>query len=234
MGKQDVSLTGYPLSEKRLRQNLSKVVLDLKAFEQKLIRCELSSCRGMCCYDGVYVDEDAASAIQKLAEEEADFFEGLGLNLPEHVIIKGTWEGLSGLKTAVREHPFSAEISDYPAHFNNTSCVFRLQDGRCSLQLLSVERGFHRWYFKPFSCWLHPIHISYKAGIPRINLYSRETDPNHLENYDGFVSKTKCGAVRECGEKAHQVLREELEYLGKITDQDLLSQFRPEDVEPHY
>ena len=226
-------LTGYPLSAKRLKEKLLKVVVDRDAFEQKLNRCELSTCRGMCCYDGVYVEEDAASTIQKLTEEEANFFEGLRLNLPAQVIVKGEWEGFSGLKTAVREHPFSAELLDYPVHFNDMSCVFRLQDGRCSLQLLSVERGFHRWHFKPFSCWLHPIHISYRAGIPRINLYSRETDPNRLENYDGFVSKTKCGAVRECGEKAHQVLREELEYLGEITDQDLLSQLRPEDVEPH-
>jgi hypothetical protein len=31
-----------------------------------------------------------------------------------------------------------------------------------------------------------------------------------------------CGSVKECGDKAHQVLREELKYLGAIINQNLM------------
>jgi hypothetical protein len=123
---------------------------------------------------------------------------------------------------AVLEYPFSDELKDYPKHFNNTSCVFRLSDGRCSLQLLALEKGLHRWYYKPISCWLHPISISFDEEIPKISLHNYETDPYCLPNYDGYVSRTMCGSVKECGDKAHQVLKEELRYLGAIINQNLM------------
>jgi hypothetical protein len=90
------------------------------------------------------------------------------------------------------------------------------------LQLLALEKGLHRWHYKPISCWLHPIRISLDEEIPRITLYNSKTDPYRLPNYDGYASKTLCGSVKKCGDKAHQVLKEELEYLGAIINQNLM------------
>jgi hypothetical protein len=86
---QKIELTAYPLSEKNLREKLSNVYFDKDSFEQKLAVCSLSSCRGMCCYDGVYLNEEEASVIQQIAEEESDFFKSLGIDFPEKIIVDG-------------------------------------------------------------------------------------------------------------------------------------------------
>jgi hypothetical protein len=174
----------------------------------------------MCCYDGVSVDEETGAQIQKLATERRPAFVEMGLNLPETVVEKSEWNGKVGTKTKSRPFPFRSLVKDYPDHFNDTACVFLLDDGRCGLQILSERDGKHPWYYKPFACWLQPIKISENA----IRLYDETTDPNKLSDYDGFVIRTLCGRTESCGHPAGEVLKEELEYLGKLLGRDLLSE----------
>jgi hypothetical protein len=228
------ALTAYPQTEAALRRTLADALVDAPSFSRPLTRCSLAACKGMCCYDGVYVGDEAAAVITDVARREAAFFRGLGLDLPDEVIVDGEWEGLvAGRKTAVAPHPFSREVADFPAHFGDTACVFHLDDGRCALQVLSVERGHHPWYYKPFTCWQHPISIVPGAGGAGavVLLDSEETDPYRLPGYDGFVTQTFCGRTAPCGRPAHEVLAEELSLLGAIAGRDLAGELRSVPVE---
>ena len=34
-----------------------------------------------------------------------------------------------------------------------------MREGRCGIQLLSMEQGREAWFDKPLTCWIHPIVI---------------------------------------------------------------------------
>jgi hypothetical protein len=153
------------------------------------------------------------------------------------VVVEAEWQGeVSGLKTAVRPHPFARRVEGYPGHFKDTACVFLLEDGRCALQALAAERGRHPWYYKPFCCWQHPIAIVPAAeapGVPAVagaagtegavvRLDDETTDPYRLPDYDGYVSRTWCGRTAPAGRPASEVLSAELAFLGAIAGRDLL------------
>lgn len=219
-----MGLTAYAGDEAMLRRRLADGTVDARSFQRPVARCEIETCQGMCCYDGVYVSEEAAAVITALAERHADFFARLGLDLPQRVIVEGEWRGKrGGLKTAVRSRAFSATVEGFPAHFGDTACVFLTRDGRCALQLLSEHEGRHPWYYKPVKCWLHPITLE-GEGPSVLVLHSRETDPYRLPGYDGFVSTIFCGRTCPGGAPASQVLAQELALLSRIVGRDLLAE----------
>jgi hypothetical protein len=216
-------LTAFKTSRTSLREKLASATINPDEFQRKIKRCSLPDCRGTCCYDGASVDEATGEALQKLVNERRSDFVAMGLDLPKVVVERSEWKGQIGTKTVSRPFPFRSLVRDYPAHFNETACVFLLDDGRCGLQILSEQDGKHPWHYKPFTCWLQPIKLSDVA----IRLYDETTDPNRLPNYDGFVIRTHCGRTETCGRPAAEVLREELEYLGKLLDRDLLAEVQP-------
>jgi hypothetical protein len=231
-------LTAYPEQEQRLRETHALAPLMVETLRRPIRRCDLAQCKGMCCYDGVYVEAEAADVLQRLARDEADFFRSLGMDLPREVIVMGEWKGrFKGPKTAVLPRPFSRTVEDFPAHFHDTACVFLTPDGRCGLQVLSQARGKHPWYYKPFTCWMYPLTTSYDDKraegekkpdkAVRIGLYDEHSDPCQLpeeENYPGYVSVIQCGRTAPCGEPAYRVLREELAFLGQIIGRDLAAE----------
>ena len=222
------ALTAYASDEAMLRDRLARGCIDARSFTRPVARCDISHCRGMCCYDGVYVSRDSAGVIETLAREHRHFFEGLGVNLPPRVIVEGYWAGRKdGLKTAVRPRPFSALVEGYPRHFEDTACVFLVDDGRCSLQVLSEQLGRHPWSYKPVKCWMHPMTLG-GEGKDVLILHSRETDPYRLPHYDGFVSTIFCGRTRAGGSPASTVLTPELTFLSRIVGRDLLAEIRRE------
>lgn len=220
--RQPDSLTAFPEEERQMRQQLARAPLARASLRRPLPSCDLTHCRGMCCHDGVYVEDEAADVLEALAKQEAGFFASLGLDLPARVIVEGSWRrGLvQGKKTAVVPHSFSHTVPGFPAHFPDTACVFHVADGRCGLQVLSEARGRHKWYYKPIGCWLHPLTTSY-GGRRRIGLYDERSDPFRFADYPGFVSATFCGRNASTGSPASQVLREELQLLGQILGRDL-------------
>lgn len=215
-------LTAFPETEKWLRDNCADAELDIPAFRRRLARCELSNCRGMCCYDGVYVDRNTAEVLGQISQARRAEFRESGAILPTAVITEGVWrDGSSGLKTATRPAELRARVGDFPDHFDDTSCVFRIDDGRCSLQTLAMKDGRHPWSYKPLVCWLFPINVSPE----RITLYDEDTDPYRYPDYDGFASRTFCGRTAAHGRPAWEVLRPELEFLGRILGRDLTTPF---------
>lgn len=225
-------LTAYEERERELRDALSGATLVVESFQRRLTRCDLARCKGMCCYDGIYVSDNEAQTIQALVVERAEDFQGMGLDLPDDVIVDASWEGVvSGKKTATAPADFSATVEGFPAHFEDTSCVFRLVDGRCGLQILSRKDGKHDWYYKPFGCWLHP--ISVERGQPsRIVLHNEEDEPYKLPEYDGYICQTFCGRTEPSGSPAARVLRDELGLLGRILRRDLLAELDARTQDP--
>lgn len=186
---------------------------DHAAFERKISRCNLANCRGMCCYDGVYIEYEVKVALDVLIEDRRSDLAALGAVVPNEAVVVAEWRGeKQGYKTATKPYPFSAAVSDYPSHFNETACVFHMDDGRCALQALAVQDGRHPWDYKPPSCWLHPIDLSGEV----ITLYDETNDPYNLPGYPGYVSQTVCGRSDACGAKAVTILSEELEYLSRL------------------
>jgi hypothetical protein len=215
-------LTAFTASQEAIRSKLASASIDRAEFARKIRQCGPDSCQGMCCYDGASVDAATADKIQEVADHNRDRFSSMALDLPREVVQKNEWNGAVGLKTAVRPFPFRSRVKNYPEHFNETACVFLLDDGRCGLQVLSEQDGKHPWFYKPFTCWLQPIKLTDAA----IRLYDEESDPNRLPGYDGFVARTCCGQTNSDGRPADEVLREELAFLGKLIDRDLLAELK--------
>ena len=221
------ALTAFGRAEASLRQRYADTRIDAGEFQRPLSRCALATCRGTCCYDGIAVDDDTAGVLDRLAAERATSFADMGLKLPARVIVENEWRGRTSRKTAVRPFPFRSVVPDFPPHFDETACVFLLDDGRCGLQVLALNEGQHPWYYKPFACWLHPI----KLSATGIRLYDEDTDPDRFPGYDGFACRTHCGRASSCGTAASQVLGEELEFLGRLLGRDLLGEMERQTVD---
>lgn len=210
-------MTAFVAAAASLREQARTASLDPREFERPLARCSVANCHGVCCYDGVPVDDDTAAVLQKLSVEHATEFQQMGLSLPDEVIVECEWRGSAAKKTAVRPFPFRSLLRDYPQHFAETACVFLLDDGRCGLQRLAESHHEHPWYYKPFACWLHPI----KMADGAIRLYDEASDPHRYPGYDGFVTRTFCGRTAAGGCPAAALLQAELEYLGALLHRDL-------------
>ncbi len=222
--KNEASPTAYTDDEVNLRSRMAGGRVDAESFRRPVARCEISACRGMCCYDGVYVSRESAAVIEQVAEEHAEFFAALDLQLPDKVTVEGDWSWKKGgLKTTVTLRAFSKTVEGFPPHFNDTACVFLTGDGRCSLQLLSVHLGHHPWYYKPVKCWMHPITLEGKEHAILV-LHSDRTDPFRFPGYDGFVSRIFCGRTCPGGAPASIVLADELTFLSRIVRRDLLGE----------
>jgi hypothetical protein len=175
-------LTAFEESATALRERCKDAKLNPAEFKRQLSRCSIGTCQGMCCYGGASADDSTAAVIQRLSIERASDFQDMGLELPKQVVTPTEWHGVVGNITALKPRPFRSLVADYPAHFDETACVFLLDDARCGLQVLAARDGKHQWYYKPFSCWLPPIKISNSE----IHLYDYSSDPFRFPDYDGF------------------------------------------------
>ncbi len=213
--------TAFPETMGDLADMAKGMTLNRQSLSATIKLCDLAQCRGTCCHDGAYLSSEEALVIRELVNSERDGFLELGIDLPEQPVVFGSWRGVaSGPKTATRSAPMRQWVSDYPQHFPETNCVFlHSKSARCGLQLLAEERGLPKWYYKPGTCWMHPLSIEKDGdGKPSLTLHSEETDPQRFPDYDGFVCRTLCGRTCEEegegegeGEPAIEVLREEIE-----------------------
>lgn len=225
-----MSFNAFPLGTENLARLVQDVTLDIPALCRPLKACDLSVCRGTCCHDGVYLTGEEANVIRELVDTDREDLEAVGADIPEKPVVYGKFRDIaSGPKTATRPAPMKKWVEDYPEHFEETNCVFLLEDARCSLQVLATESGLDPWYLKPFTCWIHPLSfVTNRYGESVLTLHSPESDPHSFEDYDGFSSKTHCGRCCDSpeGKPAYEVLEAELARLGEIGDRDLLREIR--------
>lgn len=167
---------------------------------------------------------EESDTIRKLADEHKDFFAKQGIDLSGKIFDEEIDEetGEVELSTNTREYTYSAGL--LPDHFPATSCIFKRDDGACTLQVLSVEQGKDSWWYKPLACWLFPIELEY-GGKPFIHVAHASTDEYVDAEYPGFVGFTKCGAECKSGGKpAYQILEREIAQLSKMLERDLMSE----------
>lgn len=216
-------LDATPDTKKYFLRRLKHAPIDFESFGSPLKLCTLEECQGMCCYDGVCLDEDEEHRLTALLDAHPVFFRQLGLT-SENAFEDATFLGEDTRKTASR--PFSHRDSvEFPDHFEKTSCVFRFPDGRCSLQSLAMEHGEHIWAYKPLSCWLHPISLE-RDDKSVVWVPTKETDLLADEDYPGFAPYTLCGKECPGGLPAYEVLKPELEALGAIIGRDFYGEIK--------
>jgi hypothetical protein len=213
--------TAFPRTEVRMRQEFSRAPVHARSFTRPLQRCALATCQGTCCYAGVLLNDESAAVLQRIAEEEAEFFQEIGLRLPDRVVVDAPSNGEGPpKKTAVTPRPFSTQVAGFPPHFEDTACVFLLPDARCGLQMLSEARGQHPWSYKPIPCWLHPITLSQEPQGAIV----LEAEADVRSDSREFVTGAFCGRTSPCGRPAYEVLDEELGFLGQILGRDLVGE----------
>lgn len=191
--------------------------VDYEAFERSMQLCELNRCRATCCHDGVVIGEEEAAGIGKVVEENQEALEAYG------------WSGGAG-KAVVRENgklrtsrrpAEAAELAaDFPAHFPKTRCVFLDPEHRCVLQRLATDSGRHPWFWKPVSCWMHPVLVRAERPGERPVITVRGPEDDDAR----FASCTHCGRLEPDGHPAGVVLRAELELLGKLGGRNLIGE----------
>ena len=192
-----IDLTIFKETACGLIRQLGEAAVDHRAFEQALPHCELTRCRATCCHDGVV-----------LSEEEADVLRSLGGD--DGVIVRE--DGQLGTKVISARSEQLGE--DYPDNFPQTRCVFLDEEHRCKWQLKAVEEGKHPWFYKPISCWLHPVLIDQRDGRALVTIRSEANDQAK------FATSTPCGRATEGARVARESLAMELEMLGKLSGRD--------------
>jgi len=218
------AIAAYQDTMEGLADLVAGMALDYASLQRPLKRCDLARCGGNCCYDGAYLGEEEADVIRELVRTSRADFKRFGLDLPGQTVVFGSWQdSISGPKTATRPSSLRQRIADYPPHFADTTCVFLLDDARCGLQLLAQERSLPPWFYKPVTCWMHPLTIESSSGNRALlTLHDEESDPQRFEGYEGFVSRTHCGRTCAGGLPAYRLLREELDFLGGLAGRDLV------------
>jgi len=180
-----------------LAKQLREAAVDHAAFEWGLSVCELASCRATCCHDGAILSEEEAEVLAGLDDREG--IETLGNRQKKTRTVRAGEDELG---------------EDFPDHFLKTRCVYLDEQHRCFWQLRSVAEGRHPWFYKPTSCWMHPVLLTQRDRRPFLTLLSREDDAA------GFASHTPCGKVASCAKPARFSLGMELEMLKLISGRD--------------
>lgn len=138
---QDKLAGGFPVKEYTISDELLT-----KGFRTGGGPCHCSS---TCCEGGVSVDLHERDRI-----------------LAHHALIR---KQMDASQPADARLWFRSEVTDDPdfpsgkcveTSVLNDKCSFLRDDGRCSIQVASVEAGMHRWELKPLFCILFPIEIS--------------------------------------------------------------------------
>jgi hypothetical protein len=167
--------------------------------------CKLNECEAQCCYDGVYLEDGEEERIREVVASAPDFFD----QLPADFVVDGSWDNgrVSGRKTATRPHEF--KIVNLPAHFNRTRCVFCSDGHKCLFQVFAVQRGLHKWAYKPKACWMFPMRIV--DHLPAPPPAADEPDPDCLgEEYPGYTKFVPCGQDRSDGDPWDVTLSDEI------------------------
>lgn len=218
--------TAYPGIEEALSGQLREAALDHGAFAMRLKACELPKCRATCCHDGALLTEEEMTGIAEAVEGHRPLLAGYGWTAAHYL----TEDGRQG-RTVTLGAGDGLLAEDFPPHFPKTRCVFLDGQHRCVLQRLAMDTGRHPWWWKPVSCWMHPLLLRPPAGSrrPLLTLARPGADPAAGKDYPGFGSCTPCGIEHPDGPPAWQTLRPELELLGKISGRDLLRELGGDD-----
>lgn len=199
--KGQVAMSEFPtvfrVTAASLARQLREAAVDHSAFEEGLSVCDLATCRATCCHDGAILSEEEAEVL--LVIDDRDGIEILA----------------NGQKKTRTMPAGDRELAaDFPVHFLKTRCVYLDDQHRCYWQLRSIEEGKHPWFYKPTSCWMHPVLLTRRDRRSFLTILAAEEDSS------GFASQTPCGRHSLCAKPARLSLGAELEMLGLISGRD--------------
>ncbi len=200
--------TAFSETANQLARQLREAALDHAAFERKLPLCELAKCRATCCHDGVILGAEEADVSPSLRGAD-----GM-MRLPDYA-----WT----TNTVPAVHDKFAE--DFPDHFPKTRCVFLDSEHRCSWQLKAMAEGKHPWFYKPTSCWMHPVLLMQRNDRPFLTILSSSQDRKQ------FASMTPCGREEAAASSARVSLKRELEMLSRIAGRDFVRELNAPELD---
>lgn len=177
--------------------------------------CELSICGGRCCHWGVYVD---VKFVPVILEHKEKIKAVMDKHQPKD---ESTW---------FEEEP--EEDNDFPSGYalgtevfddasGRSRCVFNDSIGRCSLQVMAVENGIHKWAIKPEYCIMYPLAIIDSVLTCDLDHAERldYCGTKHPENYTQTVFEAMTEElIHIVGNDGYIFLKEhyELNYKGKV------------------
>jgi Fe-S-cluster containining protein len=170
---------------------IGKYIIDPVLFEKGFSKgCGPYQCETTCCSSGVFLDPKDRDVIIAHTDE-----------------VKKQMDETQTTNDAIWFDNRHEVDADFPSGYAvgtevfNNKCVFLRKDGRCSVQLVSVEKYNDPWKIKPFYCVAFPIAVD--GGVLTYDDYQ-----------DG---KTQCcSIVRDTDVTLVDSCKAELEYvLGK-------------------
>lgn len=215
-GETSLPESAFPKTLLELRSRHGNSEVDARAFSRPLVRCDIGDCAGQCCTEGTSLGDEEVEVLTRLVRSERTFFESHGVQDPDAQIQSSGRAGGGG-RTLVRERHDSEVAGDFPIRFGHAACSFLVDGGRCSFQLLSVERGRPAWWWKPVRCWLHP--VSLRDGTIGLSGQERAEGGRMAD-----PATSRCSRLTPSGTPAHELLADELEWLGRTLRRDLRSE----------
>ncbi|HMS64041.1 MAG TPA: DUF3109 family protein [Ignavibacteria bacterium] len=158
----------------------NKMKIDPVIFTQGFVPgCDMNKCGGQCCNWGVYMDRDFQPVIMEYEEK-----------------IKAVMDEHQPKDSSTWFEKELEEDTDFPSGYaigtelfinpqGTTQCVFKDEKGYCSLQVMAMKNGMHKWAIKPKYCIMYPITIIDEV-ITVDNDHSERLDYcgiHHEENY---------------------------------------------------
>jgi len=132
-----------------LGNRIAPALLEKKAIR----RCEIATCKGSCCSDGVWVDISEANAIRANAELIKPFMR------PERRNVESWFAELHEDDPAFPSGQYTGTTTVVDqTHPNGETCIFlRPEDRYCAIQAACFARGLPPWKYKPTYCCLFPV-----------------------------------------------------------------------------
>ncbi|MGD0336569.1 MAG: hypothetical protein ABSB18_05655 [Candidatus Omnitrophota bacterium] len=219
---QNKSFTAFPSTESNLKELIARI--DIERFRKERVpACSFLSknCIGMCCSLPVAVTLEEAEVLTRLVKDKTKVFRKMRLKIRGAVITidattqrmclskkRRSFLQLNKIIYNLMNKDKKMRAFDFKVFLGFIrTCVFSMADGSCALQRLSEQQGLHRWYYKPFNCWKYPLSIN-KGYL---------TLPERLGN-----AQFPCHGDKNIS--SYEGLREELLFLGKIMERDILKE----------
>ncbi len=142
------------MSEKKKFLEFKGLKIDPVIFTQGFVKgCDVGICGGQCCNWGVYMDRDFQPVIMNYENEIK--------NVMDEFQTKDSSKWFEKELEDDKDFPSGYAIGTelYINSKGTSQCVFKDKNNYCSLQVLAVKKGVHKWEIKPKYCIMYPLTI---------------------------------------------------------------------------
>ena len=181
------------MSEEKEFIEYKGIKIDPVIFTQGFVPgCDISICGGQCCNWGVYMDRDFQPVIMKYEEQIKE-------NMDEFQL-KDTSKWFEAELEEDHDFPSGYAIGTelYINSKGTTQCVFKDKNNFCTLQVMAVKSGMHKWEIKPKYCIMYPLTIVENI-LTCDNEHSKKLDycgDGHDENFTQTVFEAMGEEIR--------------------------------------